>query len=204
MRRAIASENPLVEPLAQLLRVAVTPLSEYQLIRQLVDEGIWVDGYQGSSLGVFRTHFYVMNALYQLREQFRLESVHLHISPLAIYLEPGDLESVSADADAHLSRQPSAVDPLSAYYLDWGHLESATEASVDALLADFWRRWVSQDKGSEARGRALAILELGPDADEASIRQAYRRLAMQHHPDRGGDPQAFIRLQQAIEHLLPR
>ena len=33
------------------------------------------------------------------------------------------------------------------------------------------------------------ILELEPGADEYAIKKSYRRLAMQHHPDRSGEPQ---------------
>lgn len=38
------------------------------------------------------------------------------------------------------------------------------------------------------RSRLLARLELEPDAHGDAIRHAYRRLALQLHPDHGGDP----------------
>jgi curved DNA-binding protein len=44
-------------------------------------------------------------------------------------------------------------------------------------------------------------LGVSKDADQATIKQAYRKLAMQHHPDRGGDPQQFQKLTDAYEIL---
>lgn len=35
------------------------------------------------------------------------------------------------------------------------------------------------------------ILGVKPDASESAIKQAYRALAKQHHPDAGGDPEKF-------------
>ena len=48
-------------------------------------------------------------------------------------------------------------------------------------------------------------LGLKPDCTEEQVKQAYRRLAEQLHPDRGGDPQRFLalrgHLENALEHL---
>lgn len=41
------------------------------------------------------------------------------------------------------------------------------------------------------------ILGLQPNANEDEIRQAYKRLAMKHHPDRGGDQSQFQEVQEA-------
>ena len=45
------------------------------------------------------------------------------------------------------------------------------------------------------------MLQLQGTADDEAIKRAYRRLAREHHPDRGGDPATFHRLQQAYERL---
>jgi curved DNA-binding protein len=39
------------------------------------------------------------------------------------------------------------------------------------------------------------------DADHDTIRKAYRKLAMQHHPDKGGDPAQFQKISEAYEVL---
>jgi hypothetical protein len=57
------------------------------------------------------------------------------------------------------------------------------------------------------RSSSLIILELRPDDLTAanllaSIKQAYRRQVKRFHPDIGGDPQAFIKIQDAYEKLM--
>jgi DnaJ-domain-containing protein 1 len=46
------------------------------------------------------------------------------------------------------------------------------------------------------------VLGVAPDADQAAIRNAYRALARVHHPDVGGDPAEFKRLQAAYHEAL--
>lgn len=45
------------------------------------------------------------------------------------------------------------------------------------------------------------ILGVDPGASSSEIRQAYRKLALAKHPDRGGDPEEFARLSKAYEVL---
>jgi curved DNA-binding protein len=44
-------------------------------------------------------------------------------------------------------------------------------------------------------------LGLSPGATEEEIKKAYRKMAMKHHPDRGGDETEFKRIKQAYEAL---
>ena len=48
------------------------------------------------------------------------------------------------------------------------------------------------------------MLAVASTADAADVKRAYRRLAREHHPDHGGDPELFHELQQAFECLLDR
>ena len=43
------------------------------------------------------------------------------------------------------------------------------------------------------------ILELEPTASKAEVKKAYRRLALKHHPDKGGDPERFRDIQEAYD-----
>lgn len=45
------------------------------------------------------------------------------------------------------------------------------------------------------------ILGVQRDASAEEIKAAYRRLAKDHHPDKGGDPDRFIRIQNAYQQL---
>jgi len=44
-------------------------------------------------------------------------------------------------------------------------------------------------------------LDIAAQASDVEIRRAYRNAATKTHPDRGGDPVAFKRVQQAYEVL---
>ncbi len=55
------------------------------------------------------------------------------------------------------------------------------------------RPWVSPE---------LAVLGLKAGASKAEIKAAYRRLARQHHPDCGGDPDKFKEVQAAYERAM--
>ena len=46
-----------------------------------------------------------------------------------------------------------------------------------------------------------SILGVNKGASEEEIKKAYRKLAMKHHPDRGGDQTQFQRIQEAYETL---
>ena len=46
-----------------------------------------------------------------------------------------------------------------------------------------------------------ATLGISPGADSAEVKRAYRKLASQHHPDRGGDPERFKQIQEAYDAL---
>jgi hypothetical protein len=40
------------------------------------------------------------------------------------------------------------------------------------------------------------------DASESEIKKAYKKLAIKHHPDKGGDPETFKELSHAYEILM--
>ncbi|CAE7248378.1 Wwox [Symbiodinium sp. CCMP2592] len=54
---------------------------------------------------------------------------------------------------------------------------------------------------SKVSAQHRAVLGLGPEAGPVEAGRAYRKLARQHHPDKGGDAEAFLRLRAAYKAL---
>lgn len=181
--------NPIKVAILDLLRISEKPLSEYQIITHLKKLAL-LENEEGN-LALFKLNFLVMNALYQLQQELMNEHLYLHISTLAIQIEP-----INTMNKAILSTDYTGG-TLRNYYLDWSNLEGISEQDVEKLLNGFWRRFLSQDKQVDA----LLTLGLSVDADWPTIQKAYRRLAALHHPDKGGRPQCFIEIREAYEIL---
>lgn len=186
----LMNPNPLIIELRRLLTENPTGSSEYRLIRQLIECGQLPADYAATPLVLFRTHFQLMNALYQLQEEWLAEGLCLHISSLEVRLE----ECVAKKAGSSALNFSGLRD----FYLDWQHYESATDDSIDSLLANFWKRFAARGVGESEQREALAVLGLSDPVDFATIKQRYRRLAMTHHPDRGGDAESLQRINSAM------
>jgi hypothetical protein len=89
-------------------------------------------------------------------------------------------------------------DTLRDYYLDWSNFENMTDDNACDLLASFWRRLDMYDQ----RADALAELGLEDPVDNETIKLTWRRLAMEHHPDRGGDKDRLQAINAAIDCLI--
>jgi hypothetical protein len=184
--------NPLIAPILHILNQAEGCISEYDLIHRLEANGSLFD-VTGSSyhLSLFRKHFMVMNALYALQAELGAEGIYLQISALNISISRGS----EVSAGTHLADHVDVK--LGAYYLDWHNYDVTGEEDVQRLLAGFWQRYAAVDK----RQIALQVLGLETDVDWEQIREGYRRMAMQHHPDKGGDEKKFIEIREAYEIL---
>ena len=97
------------------------------------------------------------------------------------------------------NRLPTIPDLLRAYYLDLTHLEKTGKQEVLELLDTFWLRFARHDR----RAEALAALGLADPVDDATIKRRYRELAMEHHPDRGGEIEKLQTINAAMERLEP-
>lgn len=165
-------------------------LSEHELIMYLCQEPYQLFDREQlkDPLALFQLHFVLFHGLYLLRQQGHLEEkYHLEISALKIQklrYSPGE-------------NNLGQVDSLAEYYLDLSQLEKTDKADVDNLLQNFWQRYLSNDQHTDA----LAVLELEHPADLKTIKQQYRRLANQHHPDKGGDGETFAKINEAKEIL---
>ncbi len=185
--------NYLVVPILNILRTQEGRLSEYDLIGQIEAKGVTIDVDVASyQLVLFKKHFMVMNALYTLQSELSAEGVYLQISALSITMTP----MTSSDSAGTVLTDHVNV-KLSEYYLDWSNYDATGEEDVQRLLTGFWKRYAAIDK----QQHALQILGLDADADWNSIREGYRRLARQYHPDRGGDEKQFIAVREAYEIL---
>jgi hypothetical protein len=177
--------------LLKVLRAHPAGLSEFELIQQL--EAAGQPGFEADclrdKLSLFQTHFFLFHTLYQLRDRLWSEQqARLDISALRI-----QLLSLADECGNHIAEH----DPLRDYYLNIDNLEKTSEQDVEQLLNQFWSRFVRNDD----RQQALAELELADPVDWPTIKQQYRRLAMQHHPDRGGDEERLQAINAAMEML---
>jgi len=80
------------------------------------------------------------------------------------------------------------------------------QASIDALDDEVskikkWRDKANTNMRSLQKRSALAFLGLAPDADEGDINKMYKKMALELHPDKGGDPEKFQELQEMKERL---
>ena len=110
-----------------------------------------------------------------------------------------------------------AAQPKTQSFFGWSESERADEAArraedlrkaaeearcgreeMNRLLEDH----VARMGGSGSIPPCLATLGLGRDADLDQVKAGYRRLALVHHPDRGGEPAEFQRIKRAYDQAL--
>lgn len=166
----------LNEMLLDILRIHPDGLTEHELIRKLGKNNP-AFGREAFSdeLSLFQCHFILYHHLYRLRDALWNERKgELAIHCLKIVLHP---------FPANVDLLPAQSDPLRDYYLDLTHLENTGKQEVLNMLDTFWLRFVSNGKRTEA----LAALGLADPVDYPEIKRRYRELAMEHHPDRGGE-----------------
>jgi hypothetical protein len=183
----------LLHNLLTVLRAHPDGLSEFQLLRALQRQDLapFAGADLADPLVLFRTHFILFHGLYRLQARLAAAGEALEIHCVRIAIAPMDRGGGEALA---------TPDPLRPFYLDLANLERMDAAGVEKLLDDFWRRF----RGKEARRQALAVLELEDPVQPREIRLQYRRLAMRHHPDRGGDTERLQELNAAMAVLSER
>jgi len=165
-------------------------ISEYELMQVLKAQGSF-DFLSEPALPheLFQAHFFLFHALYLLQDLLlEQKSYLLDIHTLKIRLRAYQQGEKSLQLD----------DKLKDYYLDFSNLENTSEEDVCELLASFWNKF----NRYENRDEALAQLGLQDPVDDKTIKKEYRRLIMQHHPDRGGDTQKLQILNDVLKTLL--
>jgi hypothetical protein len=190
-------KNPLVGPILAILKKSPSGISEFDILKALKDLlPAFSQLADDNNLQLFRQHFLIMNALYQLQTSlWQDENLILDITATRITLFSAS--QVNLSESTTLSDSVDAK--LAAYYLDWDEYEKTDINEVSRLLNSFF-------KGIDLNGNrdaALKTLEIESDnPSKADIKLQYRKLAQQHHPDRGGDQDIFIDLRQAYEYLM--
>lgn len=194
------AKNPLLTPIIRILRQHPEGLSEFSLLKILEADGLVLatEPEVSHDLLLFRKHFLIMNALYQLQSVFHEDGFSLSISALHIQLITTDSAIEPANSASLSQNKIAKVDYLRDYYLDWSEFEKSSNEYVNKLLDSFWRRYL----GDEHLQQAWITLELEPDTPLPLVRKAYQRLARRHHPDQGGDPEQFRRVREAYELLV--
>ena len=166
-------------------------LREYDLIEIMASQG--VEDFEGEvyrdHLTMFQRHFLLFHCLYRLRDRLLSHKEgDLEIHCLKIRLIPYDSQDTSF---------PCPTDALREYYLDLTQLIRTTADDVDVLLDHFWLRFAAEDNRKEA----LKTLGLADPVSLVDIKAKYRRLVMEHHPDRGGNKTKFQAINKAMMEL---
>lgn len=180
----------LLADLLASLRALSGACSEHTLLKYLRAQhcAALPDGPLANPLVLFRSHWLLFHGLYELRDRLlaRGEGL-LRVDPLDIRLLPYTAGQQGL----------AAHDPLREVYRDLTPLQTTGAADVLALMGSFQARL----RAARHYHQALQVLDLQAPADLAVVRQQYRRLAMRHHPDRGGDASHFATLREARETL---
>merc|ERR1712087_1104180 len=101
------------------------------------------------------------------------------------------------DADAVCKEIAMSTDQLDEYMNNCDM--EVTDDEVSKIQK--WSDSVNTSLKSLQKRSALAFLGLAPDASEADINKMYKKMALELHPDKGGDPEKFQELQEMKERL---
>ena len=192
MNEALPSPSALAALEARLLDLlAAHPagLSEHELLKKLRASDPLFAGFSAREpLKLFRGHYLLFHALYRLRDRLADERRgRLRVDPQGIVLE---FEAMPCGGTALAPSEPD----FAPCYADLARLATMTITEIAELL----RYFHAARRRDERRRAALAVLDLRDPIDAAAIKRRYRRLAMRHHPDRGGDGQRLGEINAAL------
>lgn len=179
--------------LLALLEAHPAGLSEHALLKELRQRNALFASFNAREpLSLFRGHFLLFHMFYRLRDRLcRERGDQLVVDPLRIVLKP---LAATDNFAVNNSRPLIETDALRAWYSDLRRWTTITSVEVVTLL----RQFAMVRHANSQRRSALAELGLQDPVDAAAIKQRYRRLAMQHHPDRGGDSAQLCRINAAL------
>lgn len=198
-----AQISELIDILALLLDENSAGLSEHELLKLLQQpphEFFATDALH-DPLVLFQTHFLLFHSLYVLKQRWsNTQHAELEISALEIKKRPFKQPIKNTRQDKNQYQSIEHVDPLAQYYLDWSHFSATSSADIEELLSSFWRK-VFKPRNELDIQQALLIMELENPISTVELKVQYRRLAQNHHPDKGGDSEHFKNICQAFHQL---
>lgn len=180
------------------------PVKIYELVQGVVD-------YLGGDftwdaddlVSLYQKQFITQAALCELYFEFLSADSgtprDLCCTPISVFLR--DLSAagnpVGENNAQALDESMPVYSPNVAFYMDYRHFFGVSSEDVAQLLQNFWKQLKRHDDVEPA----YAELELSPSASWSEVQQQFRRLAAQHHPDRGGDAHRFIQLREAFNRI---
>jgi hypothetical protein len=194
-------------------------VSEYELIEILkkAPYQFFDDASLREPLMLFKTHFIVFHALYQLKRRWIEQGegvLDIHTLNIKLNQESAHSDKNSTHGDNYKDKESqekvgaiTEADALAEYYLDWGNFEKADRKSVDALLNAFWHRMASGNAHTfEQEDIADAHALLGLPQDEhvslSVLKRVYKKALQLVHPDKGGVQQEAQDVIHAYQLLL--
>lgn len=180
-------ENPLVWPLFEVLQELNQAWKVHTLSAYLIEKDLLKQLDESVDKDLFKRNFLIMNALYQLQTELYPEQW--------LQVEAMNIQLFSELETKNNQQTIDTAHPLREYYLDWINYQ-VEEGEVQRLLNEFWnnyRRYLGGTNASSMdRIQALKRFGLSESATEKEIRKQWRKLAMQHHPDReSGNAEQF-------------
>lgn len=166
-------------------------LSEFDLLKLLQSRGFGQFEQQDFSdnYALFFSHFILFHTLYRLRDRLhKSQQAELEIGCLKIALHP---------YQSSQTELPAKVDGLRDYYMDLKNLTDTTQSDVKEMLGQFWQRYTAYEHGTQA----LQVLGFDHPVAFADIKKRYHQLALQHHPDKGGEKQRLQQINAAMDIL---
>ncbi|MCU7836579.1 MAG: DnaJ domain-containing protein [gamma proteobacterium symbiont of Taylorina sp.] len=195
-------KNPLKRAIIEVLRNAHSPIKEYEL-HEILGGNAFEQFVVGCSqdLQLFRQHFIVMNALYELHHELLPQNIFLHISALDISIRQVPIGSRYSNNKELISEfyTNEGFNRLSDYYLNWDNFNKTNDKDVEKLLNNFWQNYLIYNEHDDS----LACLKLTAPCTWLEIKQKYRELCQKYHPDKGGDKLYFLQIRQAYDNLKP-